>query len=194
MARKSNARPAGKSSTATRTASRSAGTASAPKPVQATQTDASKVPAEVADEAAKQAAAAAGTEGSAEEAPPKPPEPKCSWARVQKGRPHPNLLRIITRKGAHPGKGDRIKRWERYEVGMSVLHCRVTEGLDHLDIGYYESHNGTDGKPLMSLRPMNEAEMAKALERWEGKAVDAQAAVSGMGAANAESGSAQAAA
>lgn len=102
--------------------------------------------------------------------------PKCAAGRVQRGRPHPNLLFVIASKGNHPGKGDRIKRWAQYKIGMSVLHCRITEGLDHLDIGYYTRHNGTDGKPLMVLRPMTDAERKAAVARWDGEAVDKQPA------------------
>lgn len=123
------------------------------------------VPAEVAPtDTAATVATAATTEAP-------PPEPACAKAKVQKGRPHPSLLYIIESKGVHPGRFFRIKRWARYQVGMSVLHCRITEGLDHLDIGYYVKHG------LMTLRPMDEAEKAAALERWEGKAVGSQPAV-----------------
>ena len=105
------------------------------------------------------------------------PEPKCAQAKVQKGRPHPSLLQVIKAKGKHPGKGARIRRWDRYEVGMSVLHCRMEEGLDHLDVlGYYVKHNGTDGRPLMTLRPMSDEERKAALARWDGEAAEAQTA------------------
>ena len=102
--------------------------------------------------------------------------PKCAAARVQRGRPHPSLLHVITSKGQHKGTGDRIKRWHLYAVGMSLLHCRITEGLDHLDIGYYCRNTGTDGKPLMTIRPMTDAERKEATARWEGEATDAQPA------------------
>lgn len=102
--------------------------------------------------------------------------PKCAAGRIQRGRPHPSLLYIIERKGLHSGKADRIKRWHKYEEGMSLLHCRITEGLDHLDIGYYTRHKGTDGRPLMDIRPMTDAEVKAAVARWEGEAVDEQSA------------------
>lgn len=106
-------------------------------------------------------------------------EPKCAAIRVQSGRPHPSLLQVIEWKGNHPGKALRIRRWHRYEVGMSVLHCRITEGLDHLDIGFYVK-NG-----LMRLRPMTDEERKVALARWEGEAVEAQPAATGAGAESA---------
>ena len=111
-----------------------------------------------------------GTETTTEE-PVVVPEPKCAEARIQRGRPHPNLLQVISKKNKHPGKGHRIRRWDRYSVGMSVLHCRVTYGLDHLDIGYYV-RNG-----LMELRPMTDVERKEALARWDGEATEAQPAV-----------------
>ena len=89
-------------------------------------------------------------------------EPKCASAKVLKSPPHPSLLRVISRKGKHPGRGYRIRRWHRYQVGMSVLHCRETPGLDHLDIGFYEKHG------LMTLRPMTPEERREALRRWDG--------------------------
>ena len=61
-------------------------------------------------------------------------EPECASAKVQKSRPHPSLLRVISHKGKHPGRAHRIKRWDRYQVGMSLLHCREAAGLDHLDV------------------------------------------------------------
>ena len=45
---------------------------------------------------------------------------------------------------------------------MSVLHCRETPGLDHLDIGLYEKHG------LMTLRPMTPEERREALRPWDG--------------------------
>ena len=89
-------------------------------------------------------------------------EPECTSAKVLKSRPHPSLLRVISRKGKHPGRARRIKRWHRYQVGMSLLHCRETVGLDHLDILYYEKHG------LMTLRPMTSEERREALHRWDG--------------------------
>lgn len=170
-------RPAGKSGASTRRSRKSKGTeanvTTEPKAVAGTEADTSAA-APATNESAPasdESTAAPATESTeAKPAEEKPPEPKCAMARIQKGRPHPNLLRIIAKKNPHPGRAFRIKRWERYEEGMSVLHCRVTEGLDHLDIGFYEKHG------LMELRPMNEQELAVALERWEGKAVGAQPA------------------
>ena len=95
-------------------------------------------------------------------------EPECASAKVLKSRPHPSLLRVISRKGKHPGRAHRIKRWHRYRVGMSLLHCRETAGLDHLDVLYYAKHG------LMTLRPMTAEERREALRRW-----DADGATSG---------------
>ena len=121
-----------------------------------------------ADKAQPETAAPAAAEQP--DTPEPPPEPKCSHARVQRGRPHPTLLQVIASMGQHPGIGHRIKRWHRYSVGMSVLECRITHGLDHLDIGYYVKHG------LMTLRPMTDAERTAALARWDGEPVPAQPA------------------
>ena len=44
---------------------------------------------------------------------------------------------------------------------MSLLHCRETVGLDHLDVLYYEKHD------LMTLRTMTAEERREALRRWD---------------------------
>ena len=89
-------------------------------------------------------------------------EPQCASAKVRQKRPDSSLLRVISKKKTHPGYGYRIRRWDRYEVGMSVLHCWEAAGLDHLDIGFYERHG------LMTLRPMTQEERQEALRSWDG--------------------------
>lgn len=89
-------------------------------------------------------------------------EPKCASAQVRQRRPDSSLLRVISKKETHPGYGYRIRRWDRYEVGMSVLHCWETAELDHLDIRFYEEHG------LMALRPMTREERQEALRPWDG--------------------------
>ena len=93
---------------------------------------------------------------------PRATEAKSASAKVLKRAPRPSLLRVISRKGKHPGRAHRIKRWHRYQVGMSLVHCRETAGLDHLDVLYYERHG------LMTLRPMTAEECRKVLRRWDG--------------------------
>ena len=44
---------------------------------------------------------------------------------------------------------------------MSVLQCWETEGLDHLDIRFYEEHR------LMTLRLMTQEELQEALRPWD---------------------------
>ena len=133
--------------------------------------------APAASQPAPDAAQAASQPAPEGDTPAPLPEPKCATAKVQRGRPHPSLLQVIATKGKHPGRAHRIRRWDRYEVGMSVLHCRMTEGLDHLDVlGYYVKHAGTDGRPLMTLRPMTEEERKAALARWDGEEAEAQPA------------------
>ena len=89
-------------------------------------------------------------------------ETKCASAKVLKRAPHPSLMRVISRKGKHPGRAHRIKRWHRYQEGMSLVHCRETAGLDHLDVLYYERHG------LITLRPMTAEERREVLRHWDG--------------------------
>ena len=90
-------------------------------------------------------------------------EPACTSAKPLRRRPHPSspLLRVIAKKGTHPGYAHRIKRWHKYREGMSLLHCRETRDLDHLDVLYYEAHG------LMTLRPMTQEELREVLRRWD---------------------------
>ena len=89
-------------------------------------------------------------------------EPKCASAKVRQKRPDSFFLRVISKKETHPGYAYRIRRWDRYKVGMSVLHCLETAGLDHLDIQFYVDHR------LMTLRPMTREERQEALRPWDG--------------------------
>ena len=99
--------------------------------------------------------------------------PECASAKPLQRRPHPSspLLRVNLRKGTHPGNARRIKRWHKYQEGMSILHCRETEGLDHLDVLYYEKHG------LMTLRDMTPKERQEALRRWDSNNPDRDDAV-----------------
>lgn len=88
-------------------------------------------------------------------------EPKCANAKVQKAKPQAKMLRVISKKGNHPGKALRIKRWDRYETGMTLQHCKETEGLDHLDVLFYVEHG------LMELRDPTQKEVDAAVAAWE---------------------------
>jgi len=91
----------------------------------------------------------------------KAPEPKCALSRAQVAKPQAKMLRVISKIGTHPGKALRIKRWDRYAKGMTLQHCKETEGLDHLDVLFYVEHG------LMELREPTEKEVSAAVEAWE---------------------------
>lgn len=91
----------------------------------------------------------------------KAPEPKCALPRAQVAKPQAKMLRVISKIGTHPGKALRIKRWDRYSKGMTLQHCKETDGLDHLDVLFYVEHG------LMELREPTEKEVSAAVEAWE---------------------------
>ena len=59
--------------------------------------------------------------------------PRCTIARTQRAKPTAKMLRKISKINAHPGSKCRIKRYANYKVGMTLQHCKETEGLDPLD-------------------------------------------------------------
>lgn len=79
----------------------------------------------------------------------------------QKAKPQLKMLRVIAKKGNHPGTALRIKRWHLYKEGMTLQHCKETEGLSHLDVLFYAEHG------LVTLRDATEAEYKAALEAWQ---------------------------
>jgi len=95
-----------------------------------------------------------------EEAQPEVVLPKCATAKKNKAKPQPKMLRKITYIGKHPGVALRIKRYHLYRVGMTLQHCKETDGLDHLDILYYVD-NG-----LMKLSEPTKAEVEAFEQQW----------------------------
>lgn len=66
------------------------------------------------------------------------PTPKCAQQFNHLGKLQRRMFTTITwisPKGAV--KGLRPKRWDNYAVGQTLHHCRVTNGLDHLDVQFY---------------------------------------------------------
>lgn len=82
-------------------------------------------------------------------------------AMPQKAKPQPKMLRVIAKKGNHPGIALRVKRWHMYKEGMTLQHCKETEGLSHLDVLFWVEHG------LVTLRDATEAEYKAALEAWQ---------------------------
>jgi len=58
-------------------------------------------------------------------------------AQPQKAKPQRKMLRKIGKIKGHPGKGNCIKRFHLYKEGMTLLHCKVTEGLIPSDVTFY---------------------------------------------------------
>ena len=87
--------------------------------------------------------------------------PKCANARPQVAKPQRKMLTKISKINKHPGKALRIKRFGSYKVGMTLQHCKETEGLDHLDIGFYVEHG------LMEVTPATDKEYDAAVAEWK---------------------------
>lgn len=92
--------------------------------------------------------------------PTKATEPKCAHSRKQVGKPQAKMLRTISWIGTHPGKALRIKRWDRYAKGMTLQHCKETDGLDHLDVLFYVEHG------LMKLQDPTQKQVDAAVDQW----------------------------
>lgn len=83
--------------------------------------------------------------------------PKCAQGRVQIGKLQRRMLTKITKIGKKPPAPNRLKRWENYKVGQTLQHCKATDGLDHLDIGFYVAGG------FMEVTPCTDKEYEAAL-------------------------------
>ena len=87
-------------------------------------------------------------------------------------RPQRKMLRVIDKILGHPGKGNCIKRFHLYKEGMTLLDCKVTEGLIPSDVTFYAELG------YLTLREPTDAEYDAAVKAWEqGKAKAAEAKV-----------------
>ena len=87
-------------------------------------------------------------------------------------RPQRKMLRVIDKILGHPGKGNCIKRFHLYKEGMTLLDCKVTEGLIPSDVTFYAELG------YLTLRDATDAEYDAAVKAWEqGKAKTAEAKV-----------------
>lgn len=85
-------------------------------------------------------------------------------------RPQRKMLRVIDKIIGHPGKGNCIKRFHLYKEGMTLLDCKVTEGLIPSDVTFYAELG------YLTLRDATDAEYDAAVKAWEqGKAKTAEA-------------------
>ena len=96
--------------------------------------------------------------------------PNCAKAKANKAKPQPKMLRKISWIGTHPGKSLRIKRFHLYSLGMTLQHCKETDGLDHLDVLFYVEHG------LMRLEEPSKEELAAVDKSWQKSNTDEAAA------------------
>ena len=76
-------------------------------------------------------------------------------------RPQRKMLRVIDKIIGHPGKGNCIKRFHLYREGMTLLDCKVTEGLIPSDVTFYAELG------YLTLRDATDAEYDAAVKAWE---------------------------
>ena len=76
-------------------------------------------------------------------------------------RPQRKMLRVIDSIKGHPGRGNMVKRFHLYTVGMTLLHTKVTEGLIPSDVTYYAELG------YLTLRDCTDAEYDAAVKAWE---------------------------
>ena len=76
-------------------------------------------------------------------------------------KPTAKMLQTIASIKGHPGKGNCVKRFHLYKVGMTLQHCKVTEGLIPSDVTFYASLG------YLTLRPCTAAELAAAVAAWQ---------------------------
>jgi hypothetical protein len=79
-------------------------------------------------------------------------------------KPQRKMLRVIDKIIGHPGKGNCIKRFHLYREGMTLLHCKVAEGLIVSDVTFFAELG------YLTLREATDAEYADAVKAWEAKA------------------------
>lgn len=78
-------------------------------------------------------------------------------------KPQRKMLRVIDKIIGHPGKGNCIKRFHLYKEGMTLLDCKVTEGLIPSDVTFYAELG------YLTLRDATDAEYDAAVKAWEAK-------------------------
>jgi hypothetical protein len=78
-------------------------------------------------------------------------------------RPQRKMLRVIDSIKGHPGKGNCVKRFHLYKEGMTLLHCKVTEGLIVSDVTFFAELG------YLTLREPTDAEYDAAVKAWEAK-------------------------
>lgn len=110
--------------------------------------------------AEEEAGAKPKTKAKKEKEPKAPlPPAKCGFAQAVK-RPTRAMFRKLTKIAEHPGKGFRVRRWDNYKDGMTLLECAEGEDMTPLDVGYYVDNQ------LMSLTEPTEEEYQAGLAAW----------------------------
>jgi len=96
----------------------------------------------------------------------KPKEPKAPAEPAKCGkpakvtRPTRRMFSKIQKIAEHPGKGFRIRRWENYKDGMTLLDCAEGDDMTPLDVGFY-----VDNKLMKLIEPTDE-EFEAGLAAW----------------------------
>lgn len=93
---------------------------------------------------------------------------KTHSSRSLVGLPQQKMLSSIASISKHhQGKGNRIKRFHQYKVGQTLLQLNQSNsGLSSLDVLYYAVHTGTNGKPLMVLKPCSNTQYTAFKKAW----------------------------
>ena len=86
---------------------------------------------------------------------------KACASSPQKAKPQRKMLRKIAKMHNHPGTGLGIKRWHLYREGMTLQDAKVTPGLTHLDITFWEKNE------LVTMADCTDAEYDAAIAEWE---------------------------
>lgn len=84
---------------------------------------------------------------------------KCGFSQTIK-RPTRNMFRTLTKIRAHPGEHFRMRRWENYKDGMTLLDTAEGDDMTQLDVVYYVSHG------LMSLTEPTDEAYEAGLAAW----------------------------
>ena len=87
------------------------------------------------------------------------PTAKCALPMIVE-RPTRNMFRTIRKLCDHPGEGYRVRRWDNYKDGQTLIDIMEGEDMTHLDVHYYVQHE------LMELVEPTDVEYEARLAAW----------------------------
>lgn len=76
-------------------------------------------------------------------------------------KPQRRMLRYISAKHGHPGKGNCIKRYHLYKVGTTLLQAKTTKGMVASDLTFYAQLG------YITLSPCTNAQYNAAIAAWQ---------------------------